>query len=226
MEAVNNPEDAAMGTRSVPFSKVIYIEQEDFREDPPKQYFRLTPGREVRLRYAYFITCTGVVKDPATGEVTEIHCTYDPATRGGNPPDGRKVKSTIHWVSATHALDAEVRLYETLFTKENPNDVPEGGDFTDNLNPASLELVTNAKLEPSLRQAQPGARFQFERLGYFAVDPDTTAERWSSTAPSPPRHLGQNRKEVQMIITFVGQVGNLRPIVNRPARAPHFLPAH
>jgi glutaminyl-tRNA synthetase len=177
MEAVNNHEDAAMGTRIVPFSRVLYIEQEDFREDPPKQYFRLTPGREVRLRYAYFITCTGVVKDPNSGEVTEIHCTYDPATRGGNPPDGRKVKSTIHWVSAAHAIDAEARLYETLFTKENPNDVPEGGDFTDNLNPNSLEVVTSAKLEPSLRDAPAGSRYQFERLGYFAVDPDTTAQR-------------------------------------------------
>jgi glutaminyl-tRNA synthetase len=177
MEAVNNPEDAAMGTRIVPFSRVLYIEQEDFREDPPKQYFRLTPGREVRLRYAYFITCTGVVKDPNSGGVTEIHCTYDPATRGGNPPDGRKVKSTIHWVSAAHAIDAEARLYETLFTKENPNDVPEGGDFTDNLNPNSLEVVTSAKLEPSLRDAPAGSRYQFERLGYFAVDPDTTAQR-------------------------------------------------
>jgi glutaminyl-tRNA synthetase len=177
MEAVNNPEDAAMGTRQVPFSRVLYIEQDDFREDPPKQYFRLTPGREVRLRYAYFITCTGVVKDPATGEVTEIHCTYDPASRGGNSPDGRKVKSTIHWVSADHAVDAEVRLYDNLFTKENPGDVPEGGDFTDNLNPHSLELVKNAKLEPALRGATPGTRYQFERLGYFSVDPDTTPDR-------------------------------------------------
>jgi glutaminyl-tRNA synthetase len=177
MEAVNNPEDATMGTREVPFSRVLYIEQDDFREDPPKQYFRLTPGREVRLRYAYFITCTGVVSDSNTGEVTEIHCTYDPATRGGNAPDGRKVKSTIHWVSADHAVDAEVRLYDNLFTKENPSDVPEGGDFTGNLNPHSLELVKNAKLEPSLRDAPPGARYQFERLGYFAVDPDTTPDR-------------------------------------------------
>jgi glutaminyl-tRNA synthetase len=177
LDAVNNPEDESAGTRRVPFSKVLYIERDDFREDPPKQYFRLTPGREVRLRYAYFITCTGVVKDAVTGEVTEIHCTYDPATRGGNPPDGRKVKSTIHWVSAAHAIDAEVRLYETLFTKENPNDVPEGGDFTDNLNPHSLEVVTNAKLEPSLGDAPAGSRYQFERLSYFAVDPDTTAQQ-------------------------------------------------
>jgi glutaminyl-tRNA synthetase len=175
MEAVNNPEDPSMGTRQVPFSKVIYIEQDDFREDPPKQYFRLAPGREVRLRYAYFITCTGVVKD-AAGNVVELHCTYDPATRGGNAPDGRKVKSTIHWVSAEHAVDAEVRLYETLFNREDPNVVPEGQDFTVNLNPNSLETVSGAKLEPSLRDAAPGSRYQFERLGYFAVDLDSTRE--------------------------------------------------
>ena len=174
MEAINNPEDAAAGTRTVPFSKVLYIEQDDFREDPPKQYFRLSPGREVRLRYGYFITCTGVVKDPS-GAVIEIHCTYDPATRGGNAPDGRKVKSTIHWVSAAHATDAEVRLYDNLFTIENPNDAPEGKDFTANLNPNSLEIV-RAKLEPSLATAAPGSRYQFERLGYFCVDPDSTPQ--------------------------------------------------
>jgi glutaminyl-tRNA synthetase len=173
MEAVNNPEDAAMGTRQVPFSKVIYIEQDDFREDPPKQYFRLAPGREIRLRYAYFITCTGVVKD-AGGNVVELHCTYDPATKGGNAPDGRKVKSTIHWVSAEHAMDAEVRIYETLFNREDPNVVPEGQDFTVNLNPNSLEIVPGAKVEPSLRGAAPGSRYQFERLGYFAVDSDSS----------------------------------------------------
>jgi glutaminyl-tRNA synthetase len=176
MEAVNNPEDASAGSRSVPFSRVLYIEQDDFREDPPKQYFRLSPGREVRLRYAYFITCTSLVKDPKTGEVTEVHCTYDPATRGGNAPDGRKVKSTIHWVSADHALDAEVRLYDNLFTCEDPNEAPEGQDFTANLNPNSLEIVT-AKVEPSLRGAPPGNRYQFERLGYFSVDPDTTPDK-------------------------------------------------
>ncbi|HEX5229370.1 MAG TPA: glutamine--tRNA ligase/YqeY domain fusion protein, partial [Bryobacteraceae bacterium] len=172
MEAINNPEDEAAGTRTVPFSRVLYIEQDDFREDPPKQYFRLAPGREVRLRYGYLVTCTGVVKD-ANGQVTEIHCTYDPATRGGNTPDGRKVKSTIHWVSAEHAVDAEVRLYDTLFTREDPNEVEEGQDFTANLNPNSLEVVS-AKVEPSLAAAKPGDRFQFERLGYFAVDPDST----------------------------------------------------
>jgi glutaminyl-tRNA synthetase len=177
LEAVNNPEDASAGTRLVPFSRVLYIEQDDFREDPPKQYFRLSPGREVRLRYGYFITCTGVVKDPTTGEIVEVHCTYDPATRGGNAPDGRRVKSTIHWVSASHAVDAEVRLYENLFTSENPDDVPEGQDFTANLNPKSLEIVTGAKLEPSLAGAAPAGRYQFERLGYFSVDPDSTAEK-------------------------------------------------
>ena len=158
MEAVNNPEDASMGTRPVPFSRVLYIEQDDFREDPPKQYFRLSPGREVRLRYGYFITCTSVVKDD-NGQIVEIHCTYDPATRGGNAPDGRKVKSTIHWVSAEHAIDAEVRLYDNLFTKEDPNQVAEGQDFTANLNPNSLEVVTGAKLEPSLQRriARPAA---------------------------------------------------------------------
>jgi glutaminyl-tRNA synthetase len=177
LEAVNNPEDASAGTRRVPFSKVLYIEQDDFREDPPKQYFRLSPGREVRLRYGYFITCTSVVKDPATGEIVEVHCTYDPATRGGNAPDGRKVKSTIHWVSAAQAIDAEVRLYDNLFTKENPDDVPEGQEFTVNLNPKSLEVVTGAKLEPSLAGTAPASRYQFERLGYFSVDPDSTPEK-------------------------------------------------
>lgn len=174
MDAVNNPEDANMGTRRVPFSKVLYIEQEDFREDPPKQYFRLAPGREVRLRYGYFITCNDVVKD-ADGNVIELHCTYDPATRGGNSPDGRKVKSTIHWVSAAHAEDCEVRLYDNLFLKENPTEVEEGQDFTANLNPNSLEVLTECKVEPSLRDAASGARYQFERMGYFCVDPASTS---------------------------------------------------
>jgi glutaminyl-tRNA synthetase len=176
MEAVNNPEDEAAGTRMVPFSRVLYIEQDDFRENPPKQYFRLSPGREVRLRYGYFVRCTSVVKD-ASGDPIEIHCTYDPATRGGNAPDGRKVKSTIHWVSAEHAVDAEARLYDTLFTREDPNEVEHGQDFTANLNPNSLEVVNGAKVEPSLRGAAAGNRYQFERLGYFAVDPDSTSER-------------------------------------------------
>jgi glutaminyl-tRNA synthetase len=173
MEAVNNPEDASAGTRLVPFSRVLYIEHDDFREDPPKQFYRLSPGREVRLRYGYLITCTSVVKNDQ-GEVVEVHCTYDPATRGGNTPDGRKVKATIHWISAEHAAHGEVRVYDNLFTKENPNDTEEGQDFTANLNPKSLEVVSGARLEPSLANAQPGARYQFERLGYFCVDPDTT----------------------------------------------------
>jgi glutaminyl-tRNA synthetase len=173
MDAVNNPEDAAAGSRKVPFSRVLYIEQDDFREVPPPKYFRLTPGREVRLRYGYFVTCTGVVKNDK-GEVIEVHCTYDPATRGGNAPDGRKVKATIHWVSAAHAVD-EVRIYENLFLKENPSDVEEGQDVLDSLNPNSLEIIPDAKLEPSLATAAAGSRYQFERLGYFCVDPDSKA---------------------------------------------------
>ncbi|HYK59073.1 MAG TPA: glutamine--tRNA ligase/YqeY domain fusion protein [Bryobacteraceae bacterium] len=169
MEAVNNPEDTSAGTRTVPFSRVLYIEQEDFREDPPKQYFRLSPGREVRLRYGYFVTCTGVVKD-AKGEVVEVHCNYDPASRGGDSPDGRKVKSTLHWVSADHAIDAEVRLYDLLFATEEPSEIP------DDLNPNSLEVLKGCKLEPSLKGVQPGSRYQFERLGYFCADPDSTPE--------------------------------------------------
>jgi len=171
MDAVNNPEDAAAGSRKVPFSRVLYIEQDDFREVPPPKYFRLTPGREVRLRYGYLVTCTSLVKDDK-GEVIEVHCTYDPATRGGNTPDGRKVKATIHWVSAAHAVDAEVRIYENLFLKENPSDVEEGQDVLDNLNPNSLEIIPDAKVEPSLANAAAGTRYQFERLGYFCVDPD------------------------------------------------------
>ncbi|HOL73096.1 MAG TPA: glutamine--tRNA ligase, partial [Bryobacteraceae bacterium] len=171
MEAVNNPEDPSMGTRQVPFSKVLYIERDDFREDPPKQYYRLAPGREVRLRYAYFIRCNEVVKDE-NGEVVELHCTYDPATRGGNAPDGRKVKATLHWVSASHAVNAEVRLYDKLFIRENPDE----GDLIANLNPNSLEILKDCKLEPSLMGAPVGSRYQFERLGYFCVDPDSTAE--------------------------------------------------
>jgi glutaminyl-tRNA synthetase len=177
MEAVNNPEDAGMGTRLVPFSREIYIEQDDFREVPPKKYYRLTPGQEVRLRYAYLVRCTDVVKDPTTGEVVEVHCTFDPATRGGNTPDGRKVKGTIHWVSAAHAVQAEVRLYDHLFTRPDPGNVPEGQDYKVNLNPKSLERLAGCFVEPSLKGAAPGSRFQFERLGYFSVDPDSTPER-------------------------------------------------
>jgi glutaminyl-tRNA synthetase len=179
MDAVNNPEDAAAGTRKVPFSKVLYIEREDFRENPPKQYHRLTVGREVRLRYAYLVTCTSVVKDPATGEVLEIHCTYDPATRGGNTPDGRKVKSTIHWLSARHAVDFEARLYENLFNAEQPDaETVEGAaqDFASNVNPNSLQ-VRAGKIEPSVRESVPGKRFQFERVGYFCMDRDSTPEK-------------------------------------------------
>jgi glutaminyl-tRNA synthetase len=173
MDAVNNPEDPNAGTRKIPFSRTLYIEQDDFREVPPPKYFRLSPGREVRLRYGYFVTCTSVVKNDK-GEVVEVHCTYDPATRGGNnPPDGRKVKSTIHWVSAAHAIDAEVRIYENLFSKEDPNQSAEGEDFTANLNPNSLEVLTDAKLEPSLASPAIGGRYQFERLGYFCADPDS-----------------------------------------------------
>ena len=173
MDAVNNPEDESAGKRKVPFSKTLYIEHDDFREVPPKGYFRLSPGKEVRLRYGYFITAQSVVKN-AQGDVVEVHCTYDPATRGGNAPDGRKVKSTIHWVSAAHAIDAEVRIYDNLFSNPDPADVPEGQDFTVNLNPNSLETVRDAKLEPSLAGAKPGDRYQFERLGYFCVDRDST----------------------------------------------------
>ncbi|PYX52417.1 MAG: glutamine--tRNA ligase [Acidobacteria bacterium] len=172
MDAVNNPEDESAGSRKVPFSRMLYIEQDDFREVPPPKYFRLTPGREVRLRYGYFITCTSLVKNDK-GEVVEVHCTYDPATRGGNAPDGRKVKATIHWVSASHAVNAEVRIYDNLFAKENPSDVEAGQDVLDNLNPKSLEVVADAKLEPSLANAAAGTRYQFERLGYFCVDPDS-----------------------------------------------------
>jgi glutaminyl-tRNA synthetase len=174
MEALNHPKDSSMGTRKVPFSRVLYIEREDFREDPPKKFFRLAPGREVRLRYAYYITCVEVVKDERTGEVVELHCTYDPATRGGASPDGRKVKGTLHWVSAAHALRAEVRLYDRLFVKANPDDVEEGADFRSNLNPHSLRTLAECRVEPSLAGAAPGSRYQFERQGYFCVDPDSS----------------------------------------------------
>ena len=173
MEAVNNPEDPSMGTRQVPFSRVLYIEREDFREDPPRQFFRLAPGREVRLRYAYYITCTGVVKDERTGEVVELRCTYDPATRGGWAPDGRQVKSTIHWVSAAHAIPAQVRLYDHLFLNPDPGADEDGGDLAKSLNPKSLEVLRGCQLEPSLAGATPGSRYQFERQGYFCVDLDT-----------------------------------------------------
>jgi glutaminyl-tRNA synthetase len=172
LDAINNPEDPSAGTRKVPFSRELYIEQDDFREVPPPKYFRLSPGREVRLRYGYFIRCERVIKDEA-GNVIELRCSYDPATRGGDAPDGRKVKATIHWVSAAHALHVEVRQYTTLFATPNPDDAPAGGTFLDNLNPASLTVLTDARVEPSIASAAPGAHFQFERLGYFCVDPDS-----------------------------------------------------
>jgi len=175
LEAINNPEDPAAGTRMVPFSRTLYIERDDFKEDPPKKFYRLAPGREVRLRYAYFITCKDVIKDES-GEVTELRCTYDPATKGGDSPDGRKVKSTLHWVSAPHAVKSEIRLYDHLFTKEDPGDVEEGSDWKENLNPSSLEVLQDCRVEPSLADYAPGAVCQFERLGYFCVDPGSTSE--------------------------------------------------
>jgi glutaminyl-tRNA synthetase len=173
-DIINNPEDVSAGSRSVPFSRELYIERDDFMEDPPKKFFRLAPGREVRLRGAYFVTCTGVVKDPASGEIVELRCTYDPATRGGDAPDGRKVKATLHWVSAVHALEAEVRLYDRLFNSENPG---ANGDFKADLNPASLQVLRGCKLEPSVAGALAGTRYQFERLGYFCVDLDSREKR-------------------------------------------------
>ncbi len=177
LEAVNNPEDPRAGTRMVPFSRAIYIEQDDFREIPPKKFYRLAPGQEVRLRYAYIIKCVGVVKDERTGEVVEVHCTYDPETRSGSSQAGRKVKGTLHWVSAAEAKDAEVRLYDHLFLQPNPGDRPEGEDYTASLNPHSLERLPDCKVEPSLADRPPGSRFQFERQGYFCVDPDSSAGR-------------------------------------------------
>ena len=170
LDAVNNPEDPEAGTRKVPFSRVVYIEKDDFMEDPPKKFFRLAPGREVRLRYAYFITCVGVVKDENTGEIVEVRCTYDPATRGGDAPDGRKVKATLHWVSAEHAIPAEVRLYDRLFTVPDPAGDKEGRSYQEFLNPESLVVLTECRVEPGLRGAEPGTKVQFERLGYFCVD--------------------------------------------------------
>lgn len=170
LDAINNPEDMSMGVRKVPFSRTLYIEREDFREEPPKKFFRLAPGREVRLRYAYFIKCEDVVKDEKTGEIIELRCSYDPATRGGDAPDGRKVKATLHWVSASDALEVEVRLYDHLFEKPNPDDAEEGADFKSNLNPKSLEVLKSCWVEPGLKGTAPGSRYQFERQGYFCVD--------------------------------------------------------
>ncbi|HIC86504.1 MAG TPA: glutamine--tRNA ligase/YqeY domain fusion protein [Desulfobacterales bacterium] len=171
LDAINNPEDPSMGTRKVPFSRYLYIEQDDFMEDPPKKFYRLAPGREVRLRYAYFIKCVDVIKDPETGQIIELRCSYDPSTKGGNAPDGRKVKATLHWVSAPHSLEVEVRLYEHLFVKPNPSEVEEGKTFKDYINTNSLEVLRPCFVEPSLGAAKPGDRFQFERIGYFSVDP-------------------------------------------------------
>ncbi len=176
LEAVNNPEDESMGTRKVPFSKVLYIEQDDFREVPPPKFRRLIPGREVRLRYGYFITCVDVIKDENTGEIIELHCTYDPETRGGYAPDGRKVKATLHWLSAAHAIEAEIRLYDRLFLASNPDDVGEGLDFKSTLNPDSLEILQGSFVEQSLRDASPGITYQFERQGYFCVDPKVSKD--------------------------------------------------
>ena len=177
LDAVNNPEDETAGTRKVPFSRVLYIEHDDFLEDPPKKFFRLAPGREVRLRYAYFVTCVDVVRDPHTGEVRELRCTYDPETRGGYAPDGRKVRGTIHWVSAQHAVEAQVRVYNHLFSKEHPEDGTEGGDYGDALNPESLRVLDGCRVERSLAHTEPGTRYQFERQGYYCVDADSSDER-------------------------------------------------
>ncbi len=177
LEAVNNPEDPSSGTRLVPFSEVVYIEQDDFREEPPKGFFRLSPGREVRLRYAYIIKCTDVVKDPENGEIRELRCTYDPESKSGSSQSNRKVKATIHWVSAAHAIEAEVRLYDHLFSKEDPDAVADGVDWLTNVNPKSLEVLTNCRVEPILANAQTGELYQFERLGYFCVDPVDSTKR-------------------------------------------------
>ncbi|MBL7197365.1 MAG: glutamine--tRNA ligase/YqeY domain fusion protein [Candidatus Omnitrophica bacterium] len=177
LDAINNPEDPTAGTRKVPFSKELYIEEDDFREDPPKKFYRLSPGKEVRLRYAYFIKCEKVIKDKKTGKVIELHCTYDPATKGGNSPDGRKVKATLHWVSAKDAIGAEIRLYNTLFTKRDPEEAEEGKDFISNLNPNSLTVLQSCQLEPSLENATPGNRYQFERQGYFCVDTINSSDK-------------------------------------------------
>jgi glutaminyl-tRNA synthetase len=176
LDAVNNPEDPSMGTRKVPFSRVLYIERDDFMEDPPRRFFRLAPGREVRLRYAYFIKCVGVVKDETTQEVLELRCTYDPSTRGGDAPDGRKVRATLHWVSAAHAFETEVRLYDRLFDRPNPEEEGEAVDFTARLNPRSVEVLSSCRLEPGLKRVRPGERYQFERLGYFCVDAKDSRE--------------------------------------------------
>jgi glutaminyl-tRNA synthetase len=175
--AVNNPEDAAMGTRKVPFSRILYVERDDFREEPPKGFFRLSPGKEVRLRYGYIIKCIGVDKDPSTGEIRQLRCTYDPETKSGSSQSGRKVKATIHWVSQRHSIAAEVRLYDHLFAAEDPEEVSDGGDWLANLNANSLERLTDCRVEPALAQAASGQHFQFERLGYFCVDSKDSSQQ-------------------------------------------------
>jgi glutaminyl-tRNA synthetase len=184
LDAVNNPEDPDAGTRKISFSREIFIDYDDFREDPPRKYFRLAPGREVRLRYGYFIKCDEVIKDPDTGNILELHCTYDPTTRGGYAPDGRKVQGTLHWVSTNDAIDVEVRLYDRLFTKADLNDLDVGEDFLEYLNPSSLQVIECCKAEASLVSAIVGMRYQFEREGYFVVDPDSTSNKPFSIAPS------------------------------------------
>jgi glutaminyl-tRNA synthetase len=197
LDAVNNPEDPSDGTRKISFSKEIYIDRDDFREDPPKKYFRLAPGREVRLRYGYFVRCVDVVKNNETGEIIELHCTYDPETRGGYAPDGRKVQGTLHWVSASHSIDIEVRVYDRLFTKADLNDLDEGAGFLDYINPASLHVVEHCKVEPSLASAIPGDRYQFEREGYFVVDPDSIAGKLVFNRIVPLRDTWAKIEEAQ-----------------------------
>jgi glutaminyl-tRNA synthetase len=176
IEAINNPEDESVGSRLLPFSRELYVEQEDFREDPPKKWFRLAPGREVRLKHAYYVTCTDVVRDEETGEVVELRCTYDPESRGGSTPDGRRVRGTLQWVSAAHAVDAEVRLYDHLFVEPDPSAGGDGEELGDSVNPDSLEVLTGCKVEHSLAGAEPGSRYQFLRIGYFCVDPDSSGD--------------------------------------------------
>jgi len=216
------PEDESAGTRKVPFSREIYIEQDDFKEVPPPKYFRLAPGVEVRLRYAYFIRCTNVVKD-ASGNVTEVHATYDPATRGGDSPDGRKVKGTMHWVSAEKSVPAEVRLYDHLFATPDPDDIPEGADWKINLNPKSLEVLTNARLEPSLKDAKAGEKVQFERLGYFCVDLDSTpgALVFALSRLFPGRVEGEDWASVAYLVGFLAVLASGLSRLNRAS-----LPRH
>jgi glutaminyl-tRNA synthetase len=197
LDAVNNPEDTTAGTRKITFSKEIYIDRNDFREDPPNKYFRLAPGREVRLRYGYFIKCVEVIKNPKTGDITELHCTYDPTTRGGYAPDGRKVQGTLHWVSSENVIDVEVRLYDRLFTKADLNDLDEGAEFLDFVNPNSLQVIEGCKAESNLDSATQGSRYQFEREGYFVVDLDSSAEKLIFNRIVPLRDTWAKIEEAQ-----------------------------